>query len=172
MSSRIPKAVLAALAQKVRENPEKIRNLTFANATTSVTAVKTQDLRLDVHKNTQDPNMATGIIQANSEAKNKAVKGFIKGSTGGHKGTHQIIGEKIKFSLGSSFNVEAVASAIEEGGEAATGPGSATGSGTPGPSSQPGWTWSAEHGRYYRMTRDGTYEWWAASEAASDREWT
>ena len=69
-------------------------------------AVKTQDLHFDVHKNTQDANMATGIIQANSEAKNKAVKGFIKCSTGGHKGTHQVIGEKIRFVLGSNFDVE------------------------------------------------------------------
>jgi hypothetical protein len=38
--------------------------------------------------------MATGIIQANSEAKNKAVKSLIKGSSGGHKGTHQIIVER------------------------------------------------------------------------------
>lgn len=68
MSSKIPKAVLAALAQKVRESPEKLKNLTFADATTSLTAVKTEDLRFDVHKNTQNPNMAAGIIQANSEA--------------------------------------------------------------------------------------------------------
>jgi hypothetical protein len=52
MSSKIPKAVFAALAQKVRESPEKLRNLTFADATTSLTAVKTEDLRFDVHKNT------------------------------------------------------------------------------------------------------------------------
>ncbi|KAF4635104.1 hypothetical protein G7Y89_g2990 [Cudoniella acicularis] len=170
MSSKIPKAVLAALAQKVRESPEKLKNLTFADATASLTAVKTEDLRFDVHKNTQNPNMATGIIQANSEAKNKAVKGFIKGSSGGHKGTHQIIGEKIRFVLGSNFNVEAVASAIEKGGvddgEAATG--SATGD----TSSESSWTWSTEHGRYYRMKSDETYEWSAASEAASDGEWT
>jgi len=116
MSSKIPKSVFAALAQKIRENPEKLKSLKFADATTSKTAVNTQDLRFDVHRNTQDPNMATGIIQANSEAQNKAVKSFIKGQTGGHKSTHQVIGEKIKFVLGSSMNVEAVASAIEKGG--------------------------------------------------------
>jgi len=73
--------------------------------------------------------MATGIIQANSEAKNKAVRSFIKGSSGGHKGTHQIFGEKIRFVLGSNLDVEAVASAIEKRG---VGGGAATGSATGG----------------------------------------
>ena len=77
-------------------------------------AVKTRDLRLDVHKNTKDPAMATGIIQANSEATDKSVKDFIKGKTGGHRGTHQVIGEKIPFGLGDDFDVEALASAVED----------------------------------------------------------
>lgn len=41
MSSKIPKSVFAALAQKVRESLDKLKNLKFANATTSKTAVKT-----------------------------------------------------------------------------------------------------------------------------------
>src|SRR5690348_2001122 len=113
MSSKIPRAALTALAQKIRENPDKLRNLTFADAQTSLTVIKTQDLRFDVHKNPQNPNIATGFIQANSEAKSNAVRGFIKGRTGGHEGTHQIIGDKIRFGLGSYFDLEAVASAIE-----------------------------------------------------------
>lgn len=88
ISSKIPKAVLTALAQKVRESPETLRNLAFTDATTSLMAVKTEDLRFDVYKNTQNPNIAIGIIQANNEAKNKAIKGFIKGSSASYKGIY------------------------------------------------------------------------------------
>jgi hypothetical protein len=177
MSSKIPKSVFAALAQKVRESPDKLKSLKFADATTSKTAVKTQDLRFDVHRNTQNPTMATGIIQANSEAQNKAVKSFIKGHTVGHKGTHQVIGEKIRFVLGSNLDVEAVARAIESGGvdDVAAAVGStdrtATGS-TSGASSTSDWTWSTEHSRYYREKSDGTYEWSEKSEVVSNGEWT
>ncbi|KAF2241821.1 hypothetical protein BU26DRAFT_524962 [Trematosphaeria pertusa] len=55
MSSKIPRGVLEALAQKVRENPQTLKNLVLSDSTTSVTAVKTQDLRFDVHRNTQKP---------------------------------------------------------------------------------------------------------------------
>ena len=37
-------------------------------------------------------------------------------------------------------------------------------------SPQRGWTWSAEHGQYYRAGSEGTYEWWAPS--TGDGEWT
>jgi hypothetical protein len=115
MSSKISKAAFEGLAKKIRENADSLKNLTFPDATTSKTAVKTRDLRLDVHKNTQDPKMATGIIQANSEATDKTVKDFIKaGKTGGHRGTHQVIGEKIKFGLGDDFDAEALADAVEK----------------------------------------------------------
>lgn len=57
--------------------------------------------------------MATGIIQAKSGAKDKTVKAFVKERTGGHKGTHQVIRQKIKFGLGYNFDVEKVA-AVEE----------------------------------------------------------
>jgi hypothetical protein len=121
--------------------------------------------------------MATGIIQANSEAKNNAVRGFIKGHTGGHKGTHQIIGEKIRFVLGSNFDIEAIASAIENGGvddgKAAAGSAAETAMGGVIGDTSPrsGWIWSTEHGRYYRIKANGTYEWSAASEEVSDGEW-
>lgn len=112
--SKISKTAFDALAKKIRDNADSLKNLQFPDASTSKTAVKTRDLRFDVHRNTQDPTMATGIIQANSEAEDKTVKKFIKGSTGGHKGTHQVIGEKIKFGLGDKFQVEEVASAVEK----------------------------------------------------------
>ena len=111
--SKISKAAVDGLAKKIRDNADTLRNLTFAEATTSKTALKTKDLRLDVHRNTQDPSMATGIVQANSEATDRTVKDFIKKKTGGHKGTHQVIGEKIKFGLGDKFNVEDVAEGVE-----------------------------------------------------------
>jgi len=91
----ICKAAFGALAKKVRENPGLLRDLSFPDASTSKTVIKTQDLRLDVHKDTQDSTKATGIIQANTEATDKSVKEFArKNKTGGHRGTHQVIGEK------------------------------------------------------------------------------
>ena len=157
MPRKIPKAALAALAQKARENPDKLRNLTFADATTATTAVKTQDLRLDVHKSTKNLNMATGIIQANSEAKDKTVKDFIGGSTGSHKGTHQIIGEKIGFGLGNALDIEAVASVIEKGGVSGDifATQNATGDTTTSTLLQSDWNWSAENAQYYRQKSDG-----------------
>lgn len=149
---------------------------------TSLTTVKTQELRLDVHKSTQHPAMATGVIQANSGAQSPAVRDFLKGSSGAHKGTHQIIGEKIRFGLGSNFNVEAIATAIERGGadggelvtafggEAA--PRSALGGTSGAAPLKGGWTWSAEHGNYYRTTNDDIPEWWKAGETESNEEWT
>lgn len=167
MPSRVPKAVLATLAQKVRQDPDALKDLAFADSATSVTAVKTQDLRLDVHRNTQNPSMATGIIQANSEAQNKAVKDFIRGKTGGHKGTHQIIGEKIRFGLGAYFDADAVARAIENEG---AGGGEAVTSGVATSATQ--WAWSIEHNKFYRINTDGTYEWQDPPKAASGGEWT
>jgi len=169
MPSKVPKAALAALAQKVRQNPDALKNLAFADSTTSVTAVKTQDLRLDVHKNTQNSKMATGIIQANSEARSSAIKDFVKGSTGGHKGTHQVIGEKIRFGLGVYFDAEGVAQAIENegaGGEATAG--TATRAAAGGANQ---WTWSSEHKKFYRRGSDGTYEWQDPPNAVPDGEW-
>lgn len=114
MSSKISKAAFEGLAKKIRENADSLKTLTFPDDATSKTAVKTRDLRLDVHRNTQDPTMATGIIQANSEATDKTVKDFIKGKTAGHRGTHQVIGQKIKFGLGDQFDVEVLANSVEK----------------------------------------------------------
>lgn len=114
MSSKISKAAFQGLAKKIRDNSESLKNLQFADASTSKTAVRTTDLRLDVHRNTKDSTMATGIIQANSQATDKTVKAFIKGKTGGHSGTHQVIGQKISFGLGDKFDVEALAEAVEK----------------------------------------------------------
>lgn len=112
--SKISRSALESLAKKIRDNSESLKNLTFPDNATAKTAVKTQDLRFDVHRNTQDPTMATGIIQANSQATDRTVKEFIKGRTGGHAGTHQVIGQKIRFGLGEQFKVEDVAGAVEK----------------------------------------------------------
>ncbi|KAE8152192.1 hypothetical protein BDV25DRAFT_151500 [Aspergillus avenaceus] len=112
--SKISKNVFKGLAKEIRDNADSLQNLVFADGATSKTAIKTRNLRLDVHKDSKDPTMATGIIQANSQADDKSVKSFIKGSTGGHRGTHQVIGEKIRFGLGEKFNVEDVAGAVEK----------------------------------------------------------
>ncbi|KAJ6012625.1 hypothetical protein N7522_002980 [Penicillium canescens] len=114
MSSKISRAAFEGLAKQIRANSEHLKNLQFADGATSKTAVKTKDLRLDVHRNTRDATMATGIIQANSQASDTTVKAFIKGKTGGHSGTHQVIGQKIPFALGDKFNVETLAKSVEE----------------------------------------------------------
>ena len=113
MATKISKSVFQGLATKIRESPDSLKNLQFPDATTSKTVIKTTDARLDVHRNTKDPSMATAVIQANSEATDKTVKAFIKGKTGGHRGTHQVIGQKIPFKLGEKFNVEELAAAVE-----------------------------------------------------------
>jgi hypothetical protein len=114
MSSKISKSAFQGLAKKIRENPDSLKNLQFADNATSKTAVKTKDLRFDVHRNTQDATMATGIIQANSQATDTTVKAFIKGKTGGHSGTHQVIGQKLRFGLGDKFDVEKLADSVEK----------------------------------------------------------
>lgn len=153
--------------------------MTFADATT---VVKAQDRRLDVHKNIEHLNIAMGIIQANSKAKDKTIKDFIGGSTGSHEGTHQIIGEKIKFGLGNVLDIGAVASVIEDGavGGDIFANQSATGDTTASTSSQSIWNWSTENSQYYRQKSDGASEWWVApkmgsqtaSDARTDGEWT
>ncbi|KAE8423662.1 hypothetical protein BDV36DRAFT_290332 [Aspergillus pseudocaelatus] len=112
--SKISKTAFQLLAKETRDNADALKNLVFADGATSKTVVTTKDLRFDVHRDSKDPNKATGIIQANSQAEDKTVKRFIKGRTGGHKGTHQVIGEKIRFGLGGDFNINDVANAIED----------------------------------------------------------
>lgn len=126
--------------------------------------------------------MATGIIQANSKAKDKIFKNFIRGNIGSEKGTHQIVGEKIRFGLVNALDIEAVASVIEHGGIGGDifATQSATGDKTASTSSQSNWNWSDEHARYYRQKSDGASEWWVApktgsqmaSDARTDGEWT
>ncbi|KAL4950824.1 hypothetical protein BDW69DRAFT_171269 [Aspergillus filifer] len=112
--SKISRSCFEALGKKIREKPETLKNLQFPDGYSSKTAVKTQDLRLDVHRNSKDPTKATGIIQANREATDWTVIEFNKGSTGGHAGTHQVIGNKIYFGLGEDFKVDEVAGAVEK----------------------------------------------------------
>jgi hypothetical protein len=52
MFSKISKAAFIGLTKKIRENADSLKNLTFPNAVTSKTAVKTRDLCLNVHRNT------------------------------------------------------------------------------------------------------------------------
>ena len=111
----LPKKCLTSLAQALRQNGDKMKNLSFPPGTTAVTAFKTADLRFDVHPSSTKEGEATGIIQVNTEATNHQVKKFIKGKTGGHKGTHQVI-EKIRFPLWPNLDVEALVQAIEAPG--------------------------------------------------------
>lgn len=102
------KTALRNLASAVRKNPSKLLQAFPENLTAKNNAVKTRDLRIDVHQSHQslkDPNQAVAMIQANAQAKDQAVKDFIKsGNTGGgQKGTHKNIAE-IPFDR-SSFDI-------------------------------------------------------------------
>lgn len=89
------KSVLTELSQAARQNVDKITKALPDNLTTRSNAVKTVDLRIDVHQDSKDPNRAVARIQPNAQAKDNAVKDFIRsGNKGsGHKGTHKNIAE-------------------------------------------------------------------------------
>jgi hypothetical protein len=151
----IPQKCLTSLAKALRQNGDRMKNLSFPPGTTAVTAVETDELRFDVHPSTLKEGEATGIIQANTQATNKEVKKFIKGKSSGHKGTHQVI-QKIRFPLGSALNVEALAQAIETPGAEYS---EASGSGSGADNLQTGWNWSEEHQQLWRIRADGSTEW-------------
>jgi hypothetical protein len=100
------KHVLEELALTARNNTAKLLQAIPENLTTKSNAVKMVDLRIDIHQNSRDPNKALAKIQANTQAKDQAVKDFIKsGNKGsGHKGTHKNIAE-IPFER-SSFDID------------------------------------------------------------------
>lgn len=81
--------------------------------TTRSNAIKTVDIRVDVHQSSQDPNKAVAKVQTNAQAKDTAVKEYIKsGNKGdGHKGTHKNIIE-IPFDR-TSFDVDDFTSKLE-----------------------------------------------------------
>lgn len=107
------KTVLAELSQAVRNNVDKLTKVLPDNLTTRSNAVKTLDLRIDVHQDSKDPNKAVAKVQANAQAKDNAVKDYIKsGNKGsGHKGTHKNITE-IPFDR-TSFDLDDFVSQIE-----------------------------------------------------------
>jgi len=122
--------------------------------------------------------MATGIIQANSGAKDKGVKSFIKGKTGGHKGTHQVIGQKIRFNLGKAFDLEQVLAAVEnsydDGSQSShsnkesQAPAPSSGSSTGNLTSEQ-WTWIADDGIWHHYV-NGVDEWLAPT-SDQDSDW-
>ena len=149
----LPTKLFKELAAKVRkkEGADRLRDLTFSSSSTSISSViKTTDLRLDCHKNSRDPTMATGIIQVNREAKSSEAKKFIRGSSKGHSGTHQVIA-KIPFHTGQNFDAQALASGIE----AAGGILSASGDGSSGTSS----IMTDASGRQYYVDANGNSQW-------------
>lgn len=107
------KAALTELSQVVRNNVDKLLKVLPDNITTRSNAVKTVDLRVDVHQSSQDPNKAVAKVQANAQAKDNAVKDYIKSGNkgGGHKGTHKNIVE-IPFDR-TSFDVDDFTSKLE-----------------------------------------------------------
>lgn len=107
------KTALAELSQAVRNNVDKLTKVLPDNLTTRSNAVKTLDLRIDVHQDSKDPNKAVAKVQANAQAKDNAVKDYIKsGNKGsGHKGTHKNITE-IPFDR-TSFDLDDFVSQIE-----------------------------------------------------------
>ncbi|OJD21450.1 hypothetical protein ACJ73_07206 [Blastomyces percursus] len=108
------KTVLTELATAVRNNYDKLLKVLPDNAITKSNVIKTKNLRVDVHHNSKNPNLAVAKIQANAQADDSAVKTFINsGNRGdGHKGTHKNIIE-IPFDR-TSFDVEDFAGKIEK----------------------------------------------------------
>ncbi|KAH9872757.1 hypothetical protein J1614_005151 [Plenodomus biglobosus] len=100
------RSVLTELATGARKNSAKLVQALPENLTTRSNAIKTNDLRIDIHQDRTNPDKAVAKIQANSQAKDQAVKDFIKsGNKGsGHKGTHKNIAE-IPFSR-SNFDID------------------------------------------------------------------
>lgn len=105
--------------------------------------------------------MATGIIQVNREAKDKEAKKFIKGSSKGHSGTHQVVA-KIRFPLGQNFDAQTLASDIETTGGASSGLGG--GSGTSA-------TMTDADGREYYIDAQGNSQWVVQETATAASGW-
>lgn len=94
--SKFPKRPLQALIDLARANPDKLTTPLPDNVT-SKTVLKTDDARIDLHKNLTNPDEVTARIQANTGAKTSSVKRWIKqASQQGHSGTHKNISE-VKF---------------------------------------------------------------------------
>lgn len=74
---------LAKLTAEFPENVSAISNV-----------IKTEDLRIDLHKHITRPDWVTAKVQANTNAKDKGVQNFIrKVNKGPHAGTHKNIAE-------------------------------------------------------------------------------
>lgn len=115
MSSKILKAIFEDLVKKIRKNLDSFKNLTFLDIIISKTAVKTCNLCLNIHKNTQDLKIVIEIIQVNNKITDKIVKDFIKiKKTSSYYETYQVIREKIKFSLKNNFDAKMLADAVEK----------------------------------------------------------
>lgn len=110
------KDALKSLSSKI--NSKNISKLTAEfpdNVTTKDNVVKTDDLRIDVHKNISYPDWATAKVQANTKAKDSGVKDFIKRGnkgSGSHSGTHKNIVE-IQFDR-TNFDAEAFKTQVEQ----------------------------------------------------------
>ncbi|KZF21170.1 hypothetical protein L228DRAFT_240047 [Xylona heveae TC161] len=107
------KAAIAELSEAVRSHVESITNNLTESFATKNNVVHTKDLRIDVHGDPKHPTKAVARIQENAQAKDHAVKDFIRtGNKGdGHKGTHKIIAE-IPFDR-ENFDVDDFISKIE-----------------------------------------------------------
>ncbi|KKZ65441.1 hypothetical protein EMCG_08731 [[Emmonsia] crescens] len=94
---------------------DKLLKVLPDNARTKSNVIKTKNLRVDVHQNSKNPNLAVAKIQANAQADDNSVKNFINSGNkgdGGHKGTHKNIIE-IPFDR-TSFDVNDFVGKIEK----------------------------------------------------------
>ena len=88
------KKALETLAKQV---PNKTKALTSGfsdSVTTRNNVIRTQDLRVDLHKDPKNDKQAIAKVQANTQAMDQGVRDYInsgnKGS-GSHGGTHKVI---------------------------------------------------------------------------------
>lgn len=75
--SKFPKKPLQALMDLARVNKEKLV-APLPDNLTSKTVLKTEDARIDLHKNLATPDEVTARIQANTGAKTSSVKKWIR----------------------------------------------------------------------------------------------
>lgn len=88
------KKALETLAKQVPNNTKALTSGFTDSVTTKNNVVRTQNLRIDLHKDPKNEKQAIAKVQANTQATDQGVKEYInsgnKGS-GSHSRTHKVI---------------------------------------------------------------------------------
>ncbi|KAK0123795.1 hypothetical protein ONS95_008796 [Cadophora gregata] len=109
LSSQPPnnKAMVEELCQKAQQSEDKLRNLKFGPDEMQKHAyIKTNNHRLAIYKDLQNPNMASARIFILSRPTARAAKNMIKKNGPGRR-NNVPIGEKFRFMTGKAFDMKA-----------------------------------------------------------------